>query len=56
MSIHEMLVDSLNPGQIILLSILAVSAYLVGLAAFLYLIDDFLDWLKIRKALREEEP
>ena len=56
MSISEMLVHSFTPGQIILLSILAVSAYLVGLAAFLFLLDAFLDWLRMRKALREEEP
>lgn len=55
MSYSEFVFFHFSEGQVVILSVVAVVAFLVALLAAVYLIEALLSWRRMRRALSEEE-
>lgn len=55
MSYTEFVFLHFSEGQVVILSAVAVVAYLAALLTAVYLIEALLNWRRMRRALSEEE-
>ena len=55
MSYSEFVFLHFSEGQVVILSVVAVVAYLAALLAAMHLIEALLNWRRMRRALSEEE-
>lgn len=55
MSYSEFVFLHFSEGQIVILSVVAVVAFLAALLAAMYLIEALLNWMRMRRAFSEEE-